>query len=48
MFRGSFYLLMGDFKEALDDFDAVANDRNATEQVRTFYLFDTIIFEMNF
>ena len=32
--RGSFYLLMGNFKEALADFDALINDSNATEQVR--------------
>ena len=31
--RGSFYLLLGTFKEALVDFDAVVNDPNVTEQV---------------
>jgi import receptor subunit TOM70 len=33
LFRGSFYLLMGNFKEALADFDTVVNDPNATEKV---------------
>lgn len=33
LLRGSFYLLLGNFKEALADFDALVNDPNATEQV---------------
>jgi import receptor subunit TOM70 len=33
LLRGSFYLLMGNFKEASADFDAVINDPNATEKV---------------
>lgn len=32
--RASFYLLMGNFKEALTDFDALVHDPNVTEQVR--------------
>ncbi len=33
LLRGSFYLLMGNSKEALADFDAVVSDSNATEKV---------------
>lgn len=33
LLRGSFYLLMGNFKEALADFEAVVNDPNVTEEV---------------
>ena len=34
LLRGSFFLLMGSYAEALADFDAVVNDPNATEKVR--------------
>ncbi|CAF1273016.1 unnamed protein product [Adineta ricciae] len=34
LLRGSFYLLMGDYREALADFNTVINDPNATEQMR--------------
>jgi hypothetical protein len=33
LLRGSFYLLMGNFKEALADFDVVVNDPNVSEKV---------------
>ena len=33
LLRGSFHLLMGDFKQALTDFDTVISDLNATEDV---------------
>ncbi len=33
LLRGSFNLLMGNFKEASADFDAVVNDPNVTEKV---------------
>lgn len=33
LFRGSFYLLMGNYVEAIEDFDAVANSNDATELV---------------
>jgi import receptor subunit TOM70 len=33
LLRGSFNLLMGNFKEASADFDAVVNDSNVTEKV---------------
>ncbi|CAF2232922.1 unnamed protein product [Rotaria magnacalcarata] len=34
LFRGTFYLLMGNFKEALADFDAVVNDQNVEEKMK--------------
>ncbi|CAF0875846.1 unnamed protein product [Adineta steineri] len=34
LLRGSFYLLMGNYKEASADFDAVINDSNATENMK--------------
>ena len=34
LLRGSFFLLMGSYAEALADFDAVVNDSDATEKVR--------------
>jgi hypothetical protein len=33
LLRGSFYLLMGNYAEAIADFDAVINSPNATEKV---------------
>jgi import receptor subunit TOM70 len=36
LLRGSFYLLMGNFKEALADFNAVVDDPNVTEKVWLF------------
>ncbi|CAF4271164.1 unnamed protein product, partial [Rotaria sp. Silwood2] len=33
LLRGSFYLLMGNYAEALADFDALINDPNASEEV---------------
>ncbi|CAF0887963.1 unnamed protein product [Rotaria sp. Silwood1] len=34
LLRGSFYLLMGNYVEALADFDAVINDQNASEKIK--------------
>ncbi|UJR28259.1 hypothetical protein I4U23_009509 [Adineta vaga] len=34
LFRGSFYLLMGDYKEALTDFNTVINDPNTSEKMK--------------
>ncbi|CAF2814599.1 unnamed protein product [Rotaria sp. Silwood2] len=34
LLRGSFYLLMGNYIEALDDFDNVINDSNVTEKMK--------------
>lgn len=33
LLRGSFYLLMGNYIEAIDDFNAVINNTNVTEKV---------------
>ena len=33
LFRGSFYLLMGNYVEAIEDFDAVVRSHDATELV---------------
>lgn len=35
LLRGSFYLLMGNYIEAIADFDAVINNSNASEKVWT-------------
>jgi len=37
LLRGSIYLLMGSYIEAISDFDAVINNPNATEKVREKY-----------
>lgn len=34
LLRGTFHLLMGNYREAIVDFDAVINNPNVTEQVR--------------
>lgn len=34
LLRGSFYLLMGNYVEAIEDFDKIVNDPDATETVR--------------
>jgi import receptor subunit TOM70 len=39
LLRGSFYLLLGNFKEALADFDVIASDANVSENVWICYLF---------
>jgi import receptor subunit TOM70 len=39
LLRGSFYLLLGNFKEALADFDVIASDANVSENVLICYLF---------
>ena len=44
LLRGSFYLLMGNYAEAISDFDAVINDPNATEQVGTMHSSDRFSF----
>ena len=38
LLRGSFYLLMGNYIEAIADFDAVINNPNVTEKVKKIFV----------